>query len=312
MPAEKSTIQLPDFVVIGAQKGGSTYLLECLRDHPAIFMPPEEIPFCELGSMTTEQRTAFARHFAGARPEQRVGVKRPNLLGNRHSAKWLAEFLPEAKIIAILRDPIERAVSGYFHYMATGLLPVLPIEEGLPMILDQQIDPNEFPRAREVLEFGLYARQLDLFDKYFPAGQSLVVLIDEVKNDAKSVLSRLYEFLGVDPNYRPRTIARRPMQSPYSLQRLKIRKWLYEPTRERPLGASYFKVKRTPIAYAYRAFVRIFDQYLLKQLFPAKPPKLSSVVRQRLIDYYRDDVAALSQRMEVSLDHWLPSKETPR
>lgn len=307
MSVELSTTRFPDFVVIGAQKGGSTYLLECLRDHPEIFMPPEEISFCETGSMTAEQRTAFARHFARASTEQCVGVKRPNLLGNHGSAKWLAEFLPEAKLVAILRDPIERAISGYFHYMATGLLPVVPCDEGLIMILDQQIDPNEFPRAWEVLEFGLYARQLDLFDKYFSTGQSLVVLIDDVKKDAESVLSRLYEFVGVDPNFRPRTIARRPMQSPYSLRRLKIRKWLYEPTRNRPHGARSFTAKRSPWAYSQRAFVRLLDNYVLRRLFPAKPPKLSSHVRQRLVDYYCDDVAALSQRMEVSLEHWLQS-----
>ncbi len=268
-------------------------------------MPPQEVSFCERRAMSPEDRQRFFQHFANSRPDQTIGVKRPNLLGNPHSPIWLAEFSPRAKLIAILRNPIERAVSGYFHYMATGLLPIQPIDPGISQILDEQIDRQAYPRAHEVLEFGRYGEQLDRYEKSFSTDQLLVMLTDDVRRDSQAALSRLFDFIGVDASYIPTTIDRRPMQAPYSLTRLRIRRWLYEPTRSRPEGATYFNLKRGPWATCQRAFASFVDRYILKRVFPSGPPKLSTIVGSRLIDYYRDDIARVSKRVEKNLDHWL-------
>src|SRR5690606_17419350 len=111
----------PEFFVIGAQKAGSTYLLQCLGEHPQIFMPPSEVAFFEDSLYSADRLGDFEKHFAPAKKGQVIGVKRPNLLGHPECPERLRRHMPDLKIVVTLRNPIERAVSGYFHYMKSGL-----------------------------------------------------------------------------------------------------------------------------------------------------------------------------------------------
>jgi len=296
--------RLPDFLVIGAQKAGSTYLLNCLRDHPAIFMPHEEVSLCERGPLVGTERQRVASRLAEARPEQVVGIKRPNLLGTPNSARWLADAMPQARLIAILRNPIERAVSGYFHYMTTGLIPVQPLERGLTQILDGTFDA-EFPRAAEVLTFGRYHEHLARFEQAFSRAQLLVLLLDDVKAAHMTVLSQLFRFLNVPADHVPRTVHQQPMQAPYSLTRLRLRRWLYGPTRQQIGGTAYLELRPGVVSRVRRAVARGFDQLVLRPLLPAAAPTLDADLHQRLVDYYRADIGQLGPWLGRSLDHWL-------
>ena len=202
---------LPDFFVIGAQKAGSTYLLQCLGEHPQIFMPPAEVAFFEDSLYAAERIGEFEKNFQSARPGQVIGVKRPNLLGHPECAERLQRHMPNLKIIAILRHPVERAVSGYFHYMKTGMLPIASAEVGLRKILAGEY--SHFPRAAEVLEFGLYGKHLMHYEKYFPRENFHVMLLEDMKQHAEDQLSALYEFVGVAADFRPESFDSRPMKS---------------------------------------------------------------------------------------------------
>ena len=221
---------LPHFFVVGAQKAGSTYLLQCLGEHPAVFMPPAEVPFFEDPLYAPERIGDFERHFDAAKPDQVVGVKRPNLLGLPECPYRLARHMPELKLVVTLRDPIERAISGYFHSMKTGLLPVAPLEEGMRQILTGEI--AGYPRAPEVLTFGLYNWHLVNYQQHFPAARFFITLLDDIKRDAGAELARAYRFLGVDDGYRPAAAKRRPMEAIYSLRRLRLWNALDERCRE--------------------------------------------------------------------------------
>lgn len=293
---------LPDFFVIGAQKAGSTYLLQCLGEHPQIFMPPGEIAFFEDSLYAEERIGDFEKHFANARPDQVVGVKRPNLLGHPECPERLRRHMPRLKIIAILRHPVERAVSGYFHYMKTGLLPIVPVDEGLRKIIDGQYP--DIPRAQEVLEFGLYGKHLTHYSQFFPRENFHVMLLEDMKRDARGELSKLYQFLGVATDFHPQSFDSRPMKAPYSITRLRLWDAIDRHCRTWSPDGKYFERKRGVLTTPLVALNNALDRYVWDRLFPAGRPQLPQDLEQRLIEFYREDARCLQEWLGRELIEW--------
>src|SRR3954453_11545774 len=107
---------MPSFVVIGAQKSASTFLQTCLADHPDVFMPKGELAFFESPDYERATLTDLRRLFEG-RLERRLGFKRPNYLCKPEVPARLAKDLPDALLLSVLRKPLDRAISAYFHYI---------------------------------------------------------------------------------------------------------------------------------------------------------------------------------------------------
>ena len=105
------TERLPDFLVLGAQKGGTTTLQQLLSQHPGIFLPPKkEVHYF---SKHWEQPTAwYAAHYVDADPKQRCGDITPYYLFHPEAPKRIHSLLPDAQLIVLLRDPVERALSA--------------------------------------------------------------------------------------------------------------------------------------------------------------------------------------------------------
>jgi hypothetical protein len=293
---------LPDFFVIGAQKAGSTYLLECLNDHPQIFMPPVEIAFFEDWLYSAEQIGDFEKHFEPALPGQVVGVKRPNLLGYPECPERLHRHMPNLKIIAILRHPIERAISGYFQYMKTGILPIVPLEVGLRKILDGEY--VNFSRAQEVLEFGMYGKQIQHYEQFFPRKQIHLILLEDMKQDSAGQLARLYEFLNVAAGFHPESSSSRPMRSSYSITRLKLWDALDRFCRKLTPDGKYVSRSRGLLAGPLSAVNNALDSVLWERLFPAKRPRLSAGLQQELTNFYAEDAKCLETWLGKPLTGW--------
>lgn len=300
---------LPDFFVIGAQKAGSTYLLRCLGDHPQIFMPPAEVAFFEDNLYAAERIGEFEKNFTDATPGQVIGVKRPNLLGHPECPARLQKHMPHLKIVAILRHPIERAVSGYFHYMKTGMLPIAPIEIGLRKILNGEYE--QYPRSAEVLEFGLYGKHLAHYAKFFPRENFHVMLLEDMKHEADSQLAGLYKFLKVAPDFRPESVNSRPMKAPYSITRLRLWDALDRHCRTWSADGKYFQRKRGPLASSLLALNTALDRLVWERLFPAKRPRLGPELQADLVSYYRDDAKCLESWLGRPLDCWADLTGSP-
>ncbi len=293
---------LPDFFIVGAQKAGSTYLLRCLNDHPQIFMPPGEIAFFEDSLYSAERIGDFERHFEPARPGQVVGVKRPNLLGHFECPERLHRHMPNLKIVAILRHPVDRAISGYFHYMKTGMLPIESAEIGLRKILDGGY--RHIPRAHEVLEFGLYGKHLEHYNEFYFREHIHVMLLDDMKHDAEGQLSGLYKFLGVDADFHPDSFDSRPMKAPYSITRLRFWDALDRFCRTWSADGKYFERKGGPVGTSLGILNNALDRVLWERLFPASRPRLSQALQNDLTAYYHQDAKCLETWLGRSLACW--------
>lgn len=214
-----------DFIVVGAQKAGTTALFEYLRRHPDLSLPPaKEVPyFSHNGRYSADWHEYLHKAFPFSDPDTKWGTVTPQymyggILHIPHTSvgppvksdvrtvpNRIRQRLPEVKLIAILRDPVERARS---HHAMTSLngWETRSFEQAIAELLD----PDELESARRVPEentgyvvWGEYARILEGYLDIFSSEQMLVLFSSDLRQDPQPVLREVFEFLSVDPDFLP-------------------------------------------------------------------------------------------------------------
>jgi hypothetical protein len=209
---------LPDFLVIGAQKAGTTALYAYLLKHPAIVGPSwKEVSYFDRhyargeawyrGNFPTTLRRAAARRRAGAEPV--AGEASPSYLFHPSAPGRVAELVPRARLVALVRNPIDRALSHYHHEVALGR-ESLSFEDALAQEeermrgeLERMRDPRYFSHAWWNFTYasrGLYADQLERWLAVFPREQLLVVPSEDLLDRPAETYARVLEFLGAPPH----------------------------------------------------------------------------------------------------------------
>lgn len=193
------TRRLPDFLIIGAQKCGTTWLRELLREHPDLFLPPNEVQFFNQEKNYARGVGWYADHFADAAPGQLVGEKTPNYLylpdrlDIPDGVRRLYDLLPRAKLIAILRDPVERAISALNHVVYRG--EVSPLHSADALLVGRKRHLARWP----LIEMGMYHRQLQAFlDVYGREQLQVLFFEDDLKENPQSTIDAVCDFLGVE------------------------------------------------------------------------------------------------------------------
>lgn len=296
-----------DFVVVGAQRSATTHLTACLRGHPEIYMCPDEVPFFEAPFFATSAVTELAAAVAGAAPHQRRGIQRPDYLARPECPANIRSVAPGARILAVLRDPVARAISAYHWYMQFGLLPLLPLDEGMRRLLDGW-DAPAYPRATEVVELGFYGRHVGHYLDAFGADRVLVLLNEDLREP--ETWRGVYRFLGVGEDHESRAAPGRTNAGTYDLRRLRVLRarrrfawswddvtvYRYQPRR-----------RRRPIAALVSAGVVGFDRAVLARMLTSGQPQLGSDLQHRLREVYADDILDLEALLDRDLSAWRPT-----
>jgi hypothetical protein len=211
--ATARTRRLPDFLVIGAQKSGTTSLHSSLIQHPQIFGAcVKEVHFFDKNFSKGD--LWYRAHFPIRHTVPSgciVGESSPYYLFHPHAPERIRGELPHAKLIAILRNPVERAISHYFHE-AKKSREDLPIMEAL-LAEDGRIEPevekmlederfySRVHRSYSYKRRGVYIEQLSRYREYRDNGQLLVLASEEFFTEPHRVLEEVFAFLGVDPTF---------------------------------------------------------------------------------------------------------------
>jgi hypothetical protein len=180
-----SSPPLPTFVIIGAQKSGTRWLRYNLGLHPDIYTAPVEPNFfIDERADPPEDLDWYRSHFDGWSGEPIVGEATPAYMMWHHdpalSAARLQRVLPHAQLLAILRNPIDRANSALVHHIKKGRLPA---EADLMVEAERAGDPGD---RLSLIAGGWYAASLQSFADRFGDGL-LVVLQDDVVSDPEAV-----------------------------------------------------------------------------------------------------------------------------
>lgn len=292
-----------DFVIIGAQKAGSTFLQERVTAHPDAYTPAGETPFFQDPDYTEAGYQKLVDDLRAQAGDRKIGIKRPNYLGEPEVPARVRQHAPETRLQAVLRDPRERAVSAYFQMMRHRNVPRESIEVALPRILAGDYD-TRWPISPTVLQYGRYGEHLERWLQAFPSEQLQVVFYEDIKSDPDGCVRRAYEHFGLDPSFVPPPTEKRPMEGVYSLTRQRINAVGHAIAYQRFDDGRRVLRRQGFVPNAAHALFRGLDRVVWRRLFAARAPKPSPRLRQQLTDYYADDVRKLEELTGRDLTAW--------
>ncbi len=216
-PGAPGAGRLPDFFVVGLPKAGTTALYEMLRRHPQVFMPAlkeprffdrDLRPLFEPASTgrlpdTLEQYIAL---FAPAAPDQRLGEASPSYLRSTVAAREIAALRPDARIIAILREPASLVRSLQLQLLQEHV----ESEQDLRRAFAAEEIERAGRRVRRYSDHIDYVAQLRRYHEAFGQEQVLVLIYDDFRADNRATLRRVLAFIGVDEEVEIEPVAANP------------------------------------------------------------------------------------------------------
>ena len=186
--------RLPHFLVLGTQKGGTTSLQKLLEQHPGVYLPPcKEVQYFSLHA--DRPSSWYANHFKDARWRQKRGDITPFYLFHPDAPKRIHALLPRIKLIALLRDPAERALSQVFHARRLGFEP-LDVSGALEAEPQRLAGGTAFSfQKHSYIARSRYLEQLDRYEALFPSKQILILKSEDLFNHTETVWKRIQQFL---------------------------------------------------------------------------------------------------------------------
>lgn len=192
--------RLPDVLVAGAQKAGTTWLMRYLSRHPDVFCPPKEVDFFSNGEIYSRGVEWYREQFSTARTDQITAEKSPGYLyinsGQDFSAgipARLHALIPEVKLIFTLREPVSRLVSALNHQIEKRRLSP---GENFDQLLKEEMELG--PSSFGFVHTGLYADQISAYQALFPTAQIRIYLYDEdIAKNPDATLKDVSDFIGV-------------------------------------------------------------------------------------------------------------------
>ena len=278
---------LPNFLIIGANRSGTTSLHYYLGQHPQIFMSANKEPhfFMLTGIAYDTERpdkslmrnatfslSEYTALFADAGAAKAIGEASTGYLAHPNAPIQIHKFIPDCKLIAILRNPVERAYSAFIKNIERGVEPLYDFGQAV----EKELAGGDW---RFYVSVGFYARQLKTYAALFPKSQLRVYLYEDLHAPQKLMLD-IFTFLDVDASFQP-NLATQHNPSRIPLHRLRgvdywrMRYWYWRNSRSRNPGAP-----------------------------PRVAPPLKPAVRRKLIEHYRADMLELEQMLDRDLSTW--------
>lgn len=175
---------LPNFIVIGAQKAGTTSIYKVLSKHPEVQMASqEEVSFFDNEARFQKGLSFYSSHFSDVEPGRIQGEVSPLYLCYEKSPKRIADVLPEVKLIASLRNPVDRAFSAWRMQVTKG-------SETRPFL-------KAVREEAMYIEYGRYYQQLMRYFDFFPSEQIRILPFDVLKSDPQTFYADLFKFIGI-------------------------------------------------------------------------------------------------------------------
>lgn len=284
---------LPNFLIIGAEKSATTWLYSKLKKHPGIFMPrTKELHFFNKYRSNLEMKDNYVKlglnwyknFFKDCNGQKAVGEATPMYLCDSYAPARIKETLGDIKLIAILRNPVDRAYSHYWMARSKGYTD-LTFEE----VVEQKTD--------KFIKRGLYYKQIKRYLKYFDRDDMLIILFEDVIKCSEKVLKEIYRFLEVDTEFIPSNVNESENVSG-EYKSLLLLKMIS--------GVTKFFRRKVRMGFVVDFFKKIGFANFLKQLNKRELdyPDMDDGLRKKLVDYYKEQNKNLADLLDEDLRCW--------
>jgi hypothetical protein len=298
--------RIPDFFIVGHPKSGTTALHHMLRSHPQIYMPElketrffagELHPRGGPGDPTPRSVEEYSALFAPAAEGQRTGEASPSYLRSKLAAGRIAELRPDARIIAILREPV-----SFLHSMHMELMrdhAEIEPDFAKALALGPERKEAEQRGGAPGLVYMDYVEQLRRYQDAFGRDQMLVLLYDDFRADNQAVLKRVMSFLGVDAEVAVEQAEVNPSVRVRSPRANEMLRSLY--LGRGPAG----RLLKAPLMLVPRRARRRAMGVVQRRAIYGEPRRPDERVAQELREHLRGEVVALSDYLgEDLVERW--------
>jgi hypothetical protein len=290
---------MPNFLIVGAAKSGTTSLYEYLRQHPDVFMPKwKELSFFigdHYGPLHKVKKPEYYKKvFDKVKNELAIGEASTSYLYDESAPKKIKEVLGLTKIIIILRNPVEMSYSLYNHQVRKEGETLKTFEEALEAEEDRLRDlafrkkcygwhANYYYYHR-----GLYYEQVKRYLDTFPKQNVLILLFEELAEDAVQVTQRVFKFLGVNDSFVPVVGVHNPAGQILNIPRFWEDTGLFQKT-------ASFVFSKNPIRKI---------PHLLRNIGRRPPKPINAETAQKLKERFCDDISSLEKLIGKDLSAW--------
>jgi len=282
---------LPNFLIIGAPRSGTTSLYHYLKEHPQIFMSkqkelrffafvgetlnfkgPYDDQFVNQESITTLEQ--YQDQFKEATTQIARGESSPIYLWWPNVPERIDQYLPDVKLITIFRNPVERAYSDFLNMRNLGWEPLRDFQEALEKEQDrinQEWGPFYYYQKK-----GFYATYLKDYLQFFDSDQIHICFYEDLCRDPQSLLKNIFQFLGVDDGFQCNT------------------------------SKIFNSAKDAKISTKNN--LQNFIKTLFKTTHSSITDPINPNIQKKLIDIYQEDILNLQELTHRDLSHWLEIK----
>lgn len=301
-------MRLPNFLIIGAAKSGTSSVFAYLGQHPQVFASSSKEPnyfalagqrvgFTGPGDAIINQAsiTDFQQYqalFRTSKNASAIGEASTLYLYSPAAAPAIRGHIPDVRIIAILRDPAERAYSSYLHMRRDGREPLGSFEEALAQEEDRV--RRNWEHLWHYTRLGYYHEQLQRYYQLFSRTRIGVWLYDDLQHDPGRVLREVFSFLEVEPGFVPDMSVRHKVAGT-------PRSAVLHAALTRPNPAKSLAKRLLPAHLRGRLYGAVMRRNIVE-----RRERMLPETRERLQALYRDDLERLSVLLRRDLSGWLP------
>jgi hypothetical protein len=302
---------LPDFLIIGAGKSGTTSVDNYLKQHPDIFISPvkepnffgyelntakdfEGSPQLKHYSSSVTNINDYAKLFEGAKTDQVKGETSNTYMYHENAPERIKHYIPDAKLIAILRQPAERLFSRYLHLARENKLPTQNFED----CLDKS---TIWWKRNDLIKEGYYGKYLEKYFKLFDKSQIKVFLYEELRENPAKLHQEIFQFLGVKDNF----------EIDFSIT-YNQSGFIKNSLLDKLIGPNSFLFKGFKKIFPEKSIQKIKEnKYVFKKVNDLRSknlskPKLTKELKNKISnDIYKEDILLLQKLINKDISHWL-------
>ena len=304
---EQKEVIKPNVFLVGVQKSATTSVYDWVAQHPDVCGPVsmKDTPFFIDDQLFKKGYDFLSKIYAPSYSGQRLVINgSAHNIYFEHALERIHKLNTDAKIILVLRNPVDRAISAYNFAVKRNLE-----KDDFPTAIEKeherlQSDNIQILSETTYIDHGLYSKQITTLLKYYPQKNIKILLYERVREFPEQVIAELYQFLDIDSDFVPEL---RKLNVTGETRFRIIKNLIYNNSKTKT-----FLIKNgldKLLSYDQKYRLKIFFLKFITKKGKVEQKKLSLETRKRILEMFLKDIEQLEKITELNLSHWKSIEE---